>query len=381
MQLTTSSILNVSVISGMAVLLLWLILSSQRILNRLAFGVLSGCLGILFVRILLPVEYGFTITIPVKHILPKIRRFFDIPVLSVFGYEICIEHLIYLIWMTGSLLFGILALKGLFALRRSVKAGMPTDDPDIQAALAVVLEKHKKKKEFRVIQAKDVETPMIFGIRKPCIFLPEVKLSVQEWQYILEHETAHYYHGDLYIKYLLTLFTVLYWWNPFVHILNSQVSKVLELRTDNTVIQSKSEAERLDYASCLLRMSKRRLEKQRAKDTFAISFIGFKKFSMSQRFYFVTAEPNEKKGRIRANLVVLPMLIFTLFSFCFIFEPYSIKPEDAEGTVELTPENAYFIKNKDGSYDIYYEDKYWVTSSSVDIGVELPVYNSKEDVP
>lgn len=381
MSLTTSSILNVSVLSGMAVLVLWLILNNQRIINQLTFHVLFSCLVVLFIRIVLPVEYKFTVTIPVEHILPNIRKFCTTHIFSIWGYDIQVKHLFYLAWIVECLIFLFHVLRGFFSLKRSVKIGFPTNDPMIQKAFIDAIDNPKKAKKFRLVQSKEIETPMIFGIWKPCIFLPEAKLSPKEWQYIFRHELSHYYHGDLYIKYLLTLLTVVYWWNPFVHILSKQISKVLELRTDYAVIRPLNNDERLDYASCLLNMSKQRLEKQKSNTRLAISFIGFKQFSIAQRFHFVTAESDRKKKRLSTHIVVLPILFFTLLSFCFIFEASSIKPADAEETIELTPDNAYMIKNPNGSYDIYYEDHYLGNSESGNIGVTLPIYDSKEDVP
>ena len=381
MQLTTSSILNVTVISGMAVLLLWLILSKQWILNRVTFPVLFACLALLLARIILPVEYQFTTTIGVWHVLPKIRDFLMLPIVKIFDFQVQLYHVLYLIWLVGSVVLGVRALRGRSALKRCVKVGADVKDREIQEAFALVLEQHKIKKPIRLIQSEEVGNPMIFGIRTPCIFLPEIKLSVKEWAYILEHEVAHYCHGDLYVKYLLTLLTVLYWWNPFVHILSDQVSKVLELRTDQTVIASKSEEERLEYGNCLLQLSKQSIIRKKKAESLAISFIGYKSFSLSQRFFFVTERSDEKKGRLRANLVVLPMLICTLLSFCFIFEPHYRSPEKIKGTIVLTPENAYMIKNAENGYDVYYEGEYFGSTQSGNLGVELPIYDSEEDVP
>ena len=381
LQITTSSIINVMVISGIAVLLLWLILSKQWILNRVTFPVLFACLALLLIRIILPAEYQFTNTVGVKYILPDIKHFFDKRIVTLFGYSLCIYHVLYLVWLFGSLVLGVRALRGWSALKRCVKAGTDVKDREIQEAFALVLEQHKIKKPIRLIQSEEVENPMIFGIRTPCIFLPEIKLSVKEWAYILEHEVAHYCHGDLYVKYLLTLLTVLYWWNPFVHILSDQVSKVLELRTDQTVIASKSEEERLEYGNCLLQLSKQSIIRKKKAESLAISFIGYKSFSLSQRFFFVTERSDEKKGRLRANLVVLPMLICTLLSICFIYQPHYRSPEKIKGTIVLTPENAYMIKNAENGYDVYYEGEYFGSTQSGNLGVELPIYDSEEDVP
>ena len=58
-----------------------------------------------------------------------------------------------------------------------------------------------------------------------------------------------------------------------------------------------------------------------------------------------------------------------------------MSPEEAEGTFVPTPENAYLVDKKDGTYDLYYDDSYMSNFHTIDKDfVELPVYQSpKED--
>ena len=382
MQLTTSSILNVTVLSGIAVLILYFLLKSQRFINQLTFGVLFGCLAMLFIRMVLPVEYRFAITIPEKNILPIIRMdFLEIPIAAIGDYNIDMEHFLYIVWVVGIPIFSLKTIYEFITLRKLALNGQPIKDQNILDSLELALHKCKKKKKFQLICVKNIETPMIFGIRKPCIFLPDIVLSKEEWIYILKHEITHYYHGDLLIKYFLALFTIIYWWNPFAHILNRQVSKILELHTDNTIIQDLEEEERLDYAACLLHVSKQQLSKNKRND-FAISFIDSKNFSISQRFHFITANKSQKKKKYSSSFALIPMIAITLFSFCFIFEAYFIRTGDmSEDILTFTPENAYLIKTVDGTYDIYYNHERCGNSKTGKIGVDLPIYNSKDDVP
>ncbi|WP_092472491.1 M56 family metallopeptidase [Desulfotruncus arcticus] len=57
---------------------------------------------------------------------------------------------------------------------------------------------------------------------------PKIELSEEEWYYILSHEVAHYYHGDLWIKIVTEFLHIIYWWNPFVCLLKNRYRKHLK---------------------------------------------------------------------------------------------------------------------------------------------------------
>ena len=380
MHLTMSSILNVTFLSGIAVVILYFLLKKQNIINHLTFRILFLCLAMILIRMILPVECRFATTIPDWYILPYIRDFLTFDITTAYGYDIQIIHILYMIWILGSIISAVKTIFEFITLKKLIRNGNAVE-ADLQDCFKLVLQKYKRKKEFRLIQVKTIDTPMIFGIRKPYILLPDITLSKEQWTYILKHEIAHYYHGDLWTKYFLALFTIIYWWNPFAYILNKQVSKILELHTDKMVIQDLKEEQQLDYAACLLHMSKQQLTKAKKNNNFAISFIGSKNFSLSQRFHFITASEQQRKRKFSTSFVLLPILAITLFSFCFIFEPCSRDAEDIGESVLLTPENAYLVPNSESGYDIYYNGEYFGPVSTTDIGVTLPVYDNKNDIP
>ena len=147
MQLTTSSILNVTALSGIAVLLLYFLLRNQRFINQLTFGVLFGCMAMLFTRMVLPVEYRFATTIPNKTILPFIQSFLEFGIITIYGHNIQTIHILYAIWALGSIISAQKTFGELVTLKKLAQNGKPIET-DLQDCLNLALTKYKKKKSF-----------------------------------------------------------------------------------------------------------------------------------------------------------------------------------------------------------------------------------------
>ena len=147
---------------------------------------------------------------------------------------------------------------------------------------------------------------------------------------------------------------------------------MLELRIDLQLTASPDPQTRVNYLECLLRAAKS--EQQAAEP--AISFCNTSETQLKQRFSMIISH-QQKKSRWKQISFSLLFVGLYAFSTFFIFEPHYISPEEAEGTFVLTPENAYLVEKKDGTYDLYYEDRYMSNFHTIDENfVELPVYQS-----
>ena len=83
----------------------------------------------------------------------------------------------------------------------------------------------------------------------------DFQCSDKELSYILKHETMHFRHNDLWIKFGAQMLTILYWWNPFSYIFRDQVNLAIEMRIDDNVTEMDPD-ESLEYMNCLYRLAK-----------------------------------------------------------------------------------------------------------------------------
>lgn len=99
-----------------------------------------------------------------------------------------------------------------------------------------------------------IETPFVFGIIKPKIYLPE-DISVEDMPFILAHEQAHIRRKDHIIKPLAFAALTVHWFNPLLWLSFKLMERDMELSCDETAVESFYEDVRKDYASALLNIS------------------------------------------------------------------------------------------------------------------------------
>lgn len=102
-----------------------------------------------------------------------------------------------------------------------------------------------------------LKTPFVFGIIKPCIYLP-THITESEEDYILLHEQTHIRRLDHIIKPFFFLVTCIHWFNPLVWASFFLMSKDMELSCDEKVVNKMGSNIKKEYSSSLLSMSTNR---------------------------------------------------------------------------------------------------------------------------
>lgn len=105
-----------------------------------------------------------------------------------------------------------------------------------------------------IYQVGTIETPFVFGIIRPKVYLP-VGLNAQEKNYIMLHEKTHINRRDHIAKPLFFLVLCLHWFNPLVWVAFYFMSQDMELSCDESVIRKMGRDLRGDYAGTLLALS------------------------------------------------------------------------------------------------------------------------------
>lgn len=381
MSFSFTAFLTILFFSSISIILMYFFLQNNKLIKGLGIGTLSFCIFVIVIRLLIPFEFSFENNLVCKRLFPKIIFFFKTPILKLNGHNICPLHIMGLIWLMGSIIQLSRAIIIYKNFTKVINKFPAVKNSEIQGALRKVLQNYSKPMSFKIIQANLISTPMVLGMRKPWIVIPQIELSENEWYYIFSHEVAHYYHGDLLIKVIVEFLCIIYWWNPFIYLLRGQVSKVLEIHTDLTATKSMGESKRIEYLECLLKIAK--YHPSTRVNKVALNFDSENVSTLSQRFHIVLQNSNQKEKFKLKNVffMVMPVLLLVVLSFCFVFEPYSISPKDASDTVELTKENSYLVKNQDNTYDLYVNNKFFGTVKDIkNLDVSLPIYKNIKEV-
>ena len=347
------------------------------------------------IRFLLPFEFPFTISVPVKWGLSYLYDLFVMLEMHIKGFSINIFTIFTLAWCIGIIICGTRLFIEFSFLKKRYQVREAGKDSKVRTILNEIAYCHPESKAvFRVYMTEENISPFIYGIFRPVIILPDTIHSDEELFYILSHETDHYYNHHTLYKFLCSILDVIYFWNPLVRIFLKEINRILEISVDSKVIAPLEPENRLDYSLSLTSMA-RSIAEARATPNFAASYNPVRKIrksksaktsksakkpsSLTQRVKMIISSPDkirtlEPNGLISAALLIAALVI----SLFFVFEPYRICEENETGTFTSETRNLFYIANDDGTYSLYLDDKCLMTEDEIS-DHKVPVYDSFPD--
>lgn len=376
---SSSSVMMSILFSNILLIILYFIFRDSRIMMEIGCKLLALFIGITVLRFLFPFEIPCSTNILIPERLSHILILcFKNTLVNIGCFHLSGFHILLIIWAIGSciaMLRFLLACRAFHEMIKTNGADISEEEP-YHSLLEGICIKHDKKNCFHIIRLSGIASPMITGIRKPYILIPEnFGMKEQDLYYILNHETAHFFHQDLLLRFFSELLGILYWWNPFMILLKRQITTMLELRIDLQITESPDPQERLNYLDCLLNAAKAGIS---APAIPAISLCSAGESLLTQRFSIIMNSQKKKTCRKKQVLLSLFMAGLYFFSIFFIFEPSGSLPSE-DGIFTVTPEDSYLVENPDGTYDFYHDEIYQSTISRIDETLlDLPVYKKGE---
>lgn len=124
-----------------------------------------------------------------------------------------------------------------------------------------------------------VDTPCLFGLFRPAIYLPpEVAEEERHRMYSVAHELTHYRHGDALWSVLRCVCIVVHWYNPLVWWAAILSREDCEMACDEATIAQLGEAHRGDYGRVLVDLTcRKRTDLLQTATTMTGSAKGLKK--------------------------------------------------------------------------------------------------------
>lgn len=200
MRITFSSLITTLLFSSISIVLLSIILKNNVVIKKAGVRVLLFSVAISALHLLIPYEFAFTKTIAVSEIWPQAYLFLNRGLFMIFSTPISLVNLLFLAWIAGAVYCIAKKTRSYIGVSKAVNrlaALQRASHSDIKCIAASVAKQYARGKKFHVVISSAVSAPMVFGVFRPVIILPHVILDEKEWRYILSHEIAHYYHGDL----------------------------------------------------------------------------------------------------------------------------------------------------------------------------------------
>lgn len=368
--------------SNLLLIIIACIMRSEKFLFRVGYKLLTIISLFTLLRLLLPLEFPFTVT----RVLPKYISFviFYIrhPFVTLMELPISSWTILLLIWLLGIIINLFTFYKQLVAVNNYITTyGIDiTAKEQYSYILNKICTTPNIKKRIRVILLKDINSPMLYGLISPMILLPDtMTLSEEELYYIFNHEIAHYQHHDILLKYIIKGVSIIYWWNPACYFLSKETDMLLEMNVDASVAANPKTA--AQYLRCLLHIAELSQTETSFYSPLPIGFCQDEKGTLTKRFQMLINK-SKKKNAVVNTLIFMTTLFVYFFSYMFIYEAGYVPPQIEEAYFTPSADDSYFIQNEDGTYDFYLWDTFMETLDSLDgYSKDIPIYKNITEVP
>ncbi len=328
-------------------------------------------------RMICSFEYEGAVIINSYKILPAVRDFLDwIPFHNVSALShIRIKHIFFMVWGIGTLIYLGVLVYGYFRFKRLILSEQEVDDEDILQMMNEI--SGGKADKVRIICTSAINVPLITGLIKPVICLPDIEFSYDELYNTLLHEWQHYLHKDLWLKTVIEVVCALYWWNPVIYFIRNNINNTLEIKSDLNAVKRFDETEKDTYLNCIVRIMSK-IQKTKPEYKYNRIMLGFtteriKGRPMRQRFkYVIESEKSKFFRRFGIAAFFASMFITLIMSYVFIIQsagyPPGASPEEIESgksgyfcedTIDKYIDTSYLVKEADGVYSLYINDHYY----------------------
>ena len=159
------------------------------------------------------------------------------------------------VWLAGALWLLVRRLRARQALVHLVRSARPAAGEEVAHMLLYCRDLLGLKRQVEIRTSAAVRSPLVTGVLRPVILLPEETVESQDLKCLLLHELNHVRRRDLWVRLCSAAALIVHWYNPLFHMLDRTVREVGEERCDEDVAQLLDRRERLRYGQMLLQMA------------------------------------------------------------------------------------------------------------------------------
>ncbi len=213
-----------------------------------ALLITSVLLFILPMQQLIPVPRAVTVELP-----RNMQLYADGGVIPQKSAGLDVSYIIFALWAVGtSALLGFNAYSYVRTRRTLKDVSEITLDVRSLMACKKARERLGVRRSIEVRKSTVLRSPLLFGVIKPVIILPQTRFTDDELEMIFTHEVTHFKHRDLIVKLAAIFASSLHWFNPCVYIMKNAVNNSCELCCDETVLSVLNIADKKSYGRLLL---------------------------------------------------------------------------------------------------------------------------------
>lgn len=228
------------------------------------------------------------------------------------GFSFPKADTIAVIWAAGVVLFLFYHLTAYLYYRRKVaRWSVALQNKEAAEQFKGLCQEMGIRRKIRLVTGTQAQSPVLIGFLKPCIVLPPVDFTKEQYYFILKHELIHYKHHDLAYKLILLLANSLHWFNPLVYYMAYLANNDIELYCDETLVAQNNLDYRENYSKILLQVM---TGTGKGNILLSTGFSGKKKQIKNRFFQIMNAKPTKKGLCFIVGMVCLIVLAGNLVS-------------------------------------------------------------------
>lgn len=167
-----------------------------------------------------------------------------------------IPQIVFAIWLTGALLSLVIDITDYRIFLRKVENTLCFATDDVHRVYEELCGEKHIKRAPSLYTSSLLGSPMLIGLRKPIIVIPDIDLDDSAWRDILSHELTHYTRKDLWVKLGGIIASAVHWFNPVVSLAIRMLNEEMELSCDEKTLKNHSEEQRIRYGSAMVNILK-----------------------------------------------------------------------------------------------------------------------------
>ena len=348
MQITIFSFLSALLWSSLLIVAIYLLRHTRF---KQHFGVLSMVLLYLFcaVRLFLPLEFPHTLIaadgVIYPHIYNLLTRERDMLANKPLVLILCAA------WLLG---FCELLFRYIRQYRKaiySVEHYAGQWDERTNALLEQVQQQTGRKITVQGYTALNIESAFGMGVLHKRIILPDRDYTETELRYVLLHEYTHFLNHDTVVKLLVTLFCMIFWWNPVVYLLQKDLEQTLEIKCDLSVARTLDEQERAAYLRTILSLMKQTGRKHRLPFMATALFQADAQTEIKERFVLVMTYSAQRHRHTASVILTGVFILLLIASYAILPQPKFKAPKSTEPQIiDFNSDTAYIEQNHAGEY-------------------------------
>ncbi len=183
-----------------------------------------------------------------------------------------------------------------------------------------------------------IDSPFIFGIIRPRIYLPST-LTEEQKRHVIAHEQAHLKRRDHWFKPLGFALLSVYWFNPVLWVAYILFCRDIEAACDEKVIAAMDAQGKKSYSEALVSCSMHRRK-------IMVCPLAFGEVGVKARIRSILHYKKPTVWILAASLILC-----TVAGVCLLTDP----PEDTAPVATVEDATAYFEEKLQGEADEYFE--------------------------